>query len=228
MLSQDCAGCHRLRGTGIPQRNRMQSSCQARAALLAQRNRSTLVKTTKLLGTNQPHVTTGTNDPRHMLLPVTSGSSPRQNHSLPALHYMQSRQCCVSLETAANPFAFSVLYPCCLQKHQAGSGSLRVAENSCSHWQAWHVSGIRTINKLCSGRDIPSRRDPSRVKLSLAMICNALKWTLADLQTDLKAAGAPGELCGLHVGYHDDECVWSSRAISVEARCPPACRVETN
>ena len=47
-----------------------------------------------------------------------------------------------------------------------------------AHWRTWHASGIRTVNELCSGRDIPSRRHPSRVQ---TLLCNNLERAHVDV-----------------------------------------------
>ena len=80
--------------------------------------------------------------------------------------------------------------------------SVRRRHERLARWRAWHASGIRAINELCSGRAIPSRRDPSRGQ---AKIWSAYV-NVGRPPDDLTVAGAFGELCGLRVDYHDDEC----------------------
>ena len=76
-----------------------------------------------------------------------------------------------------------------------------------THWRAWRASGIRTISELCSRRAIQSRRDPFLVQTLLCKKFGACSRgrKLASRRYDI-AAGALGELCGLRVGYHGDEC----------------------
>ena len=75
-----------------------------------------------------------------------------------------------------------------------GCRSVRRRRERLAHWRAWHASGVRTIDELCSGRAIPNRQELSRVQ--------TLLWTWADLQTISPLREPFGELCGLRVGYH--------------------------
>ena len=90
--------------------------------------------------------------------------------------------------------------------HGGGCRSVRRRQERLAHWRAWHASGVRTIDELCNLCPIPCRRDSSCVQ---TLLCNKLKRACVDagrLPGDLTAAGALGELCGFHVGFHDDGC----------------------
>ena len=91
--------------------------------------------------------------------------------------------------------------------HRGGCGSVRGRRERLAHWRAWHASGTRAINELCSGHTIASRGDLSRVQ---TLLCHNLVRAYLDVgrpPDDLTATGALRELCGLRVGHHDDECV---------------------
>ena len=88
----------------------------------------------------------------------------------------------------------------------AGVVQCDVAEN------AWLIGALGMplvfvpLNELESGRAIPSRRDPSRVQ---TLLCNNLERAYVDVgqpPVDLTASRALGEVCGLRISYHDDEC----------------------
>ena len=76
--------------------------------------------------------------------------------------------------------------------------SVRRRRERLAHWRAWHASGFRTMNELCCGRAIPSRRDPSRVQ---TFLCNNLERAHVDVGRppgDLTAAGALGDLSAVY------------------------------